>query len=74
MPELILKFNLPEEQNEADMATSALNMFCAIHDFKNDLRSKLKHGNYTDEEYKIYEEINESFNTILEEHNVLKFF
>lgn len=74
MPELILKFNLPEEQTEADMATSALGLFSAIHDFKNELRGKLKHGNYTDDEYAILDQLNDLFHEILENNNISKLF
>lgn len=74
MPELILKFNLPEEQTEADMATNATGLFSAIHDFKNELRGKLKHGNYTDEEYAILENLSNSFYEMLENNNVSKLF
>lgn len=74
MPELILKFNLPEEQTEADMATNAIGLFSAIHDFKNELRSKLKHGNYTDEEHAILDSLSDLFYEILENNNVSKLF
>ncbi len=74
MPELILKFNLPDEQTEADIATNSTGLYSAIHDFKNELRGKLKHGNYTEEEYAILESISDSFHEMLENNNVLKLF
>ena len=74
MPELILKFNLPEEQAEADIATNAIGLFSAIHEFKNELRGKLKHGDYTDEEYAILEKISDLFYEMLENNNISKLF
>lgn len=74
MPELILKFNLPEEQNEADITTSAMGMFSAIHYFKEELRSRLEHGNFNDKEREFLDSISELFYEALDDNNVLKLF
>ena len=74
MAELTLKFNLPEESEAADITLAANSMHSAIFDFKQDLRSKLKHGEYKDDVYDMLEEISELFYKHLEDNNVLKLF
>jgi len=74
MPELILKFNLPEDGEAADIAIGASGMHSAIWNFKQELRSKLKHGDYKGKEYDLLEEINELFIKELDDNNVLKLF
>lgn len=74
MPELILKFNLPDESDAADIAVNAGGMHNAIWNFKQDIRNRLKHGNYTDKEYVLLEEINETLLKELDDNNVLKLF
>jgi len=74
MPELILKFNLPEENEASEIAVNAGGMHNAIWNFKQDIRNKLKHGNYTDKEYDLLEEINELLIKHLDDNNVLKLF
>jgi len=43
MPKLILEFNLPEEQYEADIANKAMDLRCLVNDLENILRSASKH-------------------------------
>ena len=74
MPELILKFNLPDESDAADITVNADGMHNAIWNFKQELRSKLKHGSYKGKEYDLLEEINELFIKELDDNNVLKLF
>lgn len=74
MSELILKFNLPEEQDEANNAVAAGDMLSALLDFKQKLRSKLKYGSYTGKEYELLEEISELFNSNLEENGIHRLF
>jgi hypothetical protein len=74
MAELTLKFNLPEDSEEAKITLAAGDMHCAIWGFKQDLRSKLKHGEYKDEVYEMLDEISELFHQHLIDHNVIKLF
>lgn len=74
MSELTLKFNLPEEQSEADIAAGAQGMHNAICELKQNLRSKLKHGDYIEKEYKLIKEINDFLINELDSNNVLKLF
>jgi len=74
MPELILKFNLPEEYTESNIAIGAQGMHSAIWALKQNLRGKLKHGQYTECEFKLLEEINDFLNGELDDNNVTKLF
>lgn len=74
MPELTLKFNLPEESEDANIAMGAQGMHSAIFEFKQELRNRIKHGQYSGGEYKLLEEINELFIKELDDCNVLKLF
>lgn len=74
MSELILKFNLPEEQEEANIVLSASGMHNTIWNFRQELRNKIKYGNHTEEEDKILEEIKDLLNNELENNNVLNLF
>jgi hypothetical protein len=44
MPEIILKFTLPEEQAEAKLAQTGPGLFGVVWDLDQQLRSWLKHG------------------------------
>lgn len=72
--EIIIKFNIPEDGEDAKIFLAARNMYSAIWDFKQELRAKLKHGEYGDETYKILEELSELFHKNLDENEVSNFF
>lgn len=74
MSELILKFNLPKESEEAKITFGANGMHSAIWNFKEELRKKIKHGNYSDKEEALLEEINKLFIEELDDNDVLKLF
>ena len=40
----ILKFNLPEENQEFELATKASKMYCTLWEFDQWLRSEIKYG------------------------------
>jgi len=67
----ILEFNLPEDEVEFRQAVDAGNMHCVLFDFSQHLRQKLKYGNLSEQEAKIYEEIKSEFLEIMDEHNVI---
>ena len=54
-----LTFDLPEEQEEFELASNAVNYSIALSDIDNYLRSKIKYADLTEEQYKVYEEIRE---------------
>jgi len=59
----ILEFNLPEEQEEHELAVNAYKLVSAISDLDNHCRSALKHGH----NYKTPEEVLEAVREQLSE-------
>jgi len=74
MSEIIIKFNLPEDFEDSKVTLAAADMHSAIWDFKQDLRSKIKHGEYSGDAYKMLDEINELFNQYLVDNNIMGLF
>jgi len=66
----ILEFNLPEEDEEFKQAVKAGDMHCAIFEFSQYLRKKLKYEDLSEQETKTYENVQAEFLGILEEYNV----
>ena len=66
----ILEFNLPEEDAEFKQAANAGDMYCAIFEFSQYLRKKLKYEDLSEQEARIYENVKAEFLGILEEYNV----
>lgn len=67
----ILEFNLPEEEAEFKQAANAGDMYCAIFEFSQYLRKKLKYEDLSEQEIKTYEEVKAEFLEIMDEHNVI---
>ncbi len=51
MPTATLTFQLPEETEEFETANKAAKVSCAIHEYDNYLRARLKYETLTDEVY-----------------------
>jgi len=66
----ILKFDLPEEREEFELASNAVNYSIVLSDIDNYLRSKIKHTDLTDEQYKVYEEIREQLWNYINENGI----
>jgi hypothetical protein len=68
----ILEFNLPEDQNEYQMANDASNMFIALWDMSQWLRKQTKHipDNMSDIELNTLEKCREEFIYVLERNNI----
>lgn len=68
----ILKFKLPDDQSEYDMAVNAPKMYNALWQIKQLLRSKLKYNpdSLTDIELKQWEIIQDEFYVILDNKNL----
>lgn len=62
----ILEFNLPEEQEEHQIALDGISYRCALSELSNYLRSKIKYEEHTEEQYAVYEEIRSELYKILE--------
>jgi hypothetical protein len=54
-----LEFNLPEESEEFELARNGAKLSCAVSDFQNYLRSKIKYDELSDEQLAVYEEVRE---------------
>ena len=65
-----LTFNLPEDQAEFDLATQGGNMYAALWDISQELRTLWKYEELSEEEWKIVERIRESFYDILQKNNI----
>jgi len=65
-----LIFNLPEEQEEFEMASNAIKYSIVLSDIDNYLRSKIKYTDLTDEQYKVYEEVREQLWNYLNEEGI----
>jgi len=64
----ILKYNLPEEQEEFDIANKGWKYRSALIEIDEYLRSKIKYDeSLTDEQYKVYEDTRTKFWEILNE-------
>ena len=68
----ILEFELPDDQEEYEMAVDAPKMYSALWDIKQLIRSKLKYNpdSLTDIELKQWEIIQDEFYCILDNHNL----
>lgn len=66
----ILEFNLPEEKSDFDLCNQATSLHCALWDFSQFLRGKIKYEDLTEEQHAIYEEVRAKFYEILNDHNV----
>jgi uncharacterized protein (DUF2252 family) len=65
-----LTFNLPDDKYDYDVCNQAYNCNRALNQIKNEIRSKLKHGNLSDEEYAFWESLNSFFYDTLNENEV----
>jgi hypothetical protein len=68
----ILEFNLPEDQNEYQMANDASNMFIALWDMSQWLRKQTKHipDNMSDIELNTLEKCRKEFINVLINNNI----
>jgi len=68
----ILEFNLPEEQEEFELANKGPSYSIALYDLDMFLRSKIKYppDTVTDQELAIYEEIRSKLHEIANDHQV----
>lgn len=70
MAKATLEFNLPEENSEHLMAVKALDFYVTLWDIKDHLRSKLKHGDLKENQYEVYEEIQDLLSSLMSERNI----
>lgn len=68
----ILKYDLPEEREEYDIAMHGVDYMLVLHDLSNFLRSKTKYNpeNESDEAMEIYDKVREELYRLLNSHGV----
>lgn len=62
MRKVTLTFELPDDYDLALVALKAGEIITGIDDFRQYLRTEIKHGNYTDKEYELLEKVRDKFN------------
>lgn len=69
MPKVILEYNIPEEQDEFDLAYNGARLAVIVEDFDEYLRRKLKYesDSLTEEQYKLYQEIRDKLTELRNE-------
>ena len=65
-----LEFNLPDDQNEFDLAIQGSKMYLALWDISQELRTLWKYEELSDEEWKMVERIRDKFYEILDENQI----
>lgn len=65
-----LEFNLPEDREELKLAMNAASYYVALVDLQDLIRARLKYGNPSEAELKIYEELRDDFHRILSNHDL----
>jgi len=63
-------FNLPEDQAEFDFATQGSNMYSALWDISQELRTLWKYEELKQEEWDMVERIRNKFFEILDDHQI----
>jgi hypothetical protein len=66
----ILKFNLPEENDEFLNATQGANMRYVLSNFDEWLRTKVKYEDLNDDQFKVYQGCRDHLRTLLYEENI----
>ena len=67
----ILKFDLPDEEINFDMANNAVNYYSSLMEFDNYIRNQIKYGEkYNKKEMILLENVRAEFITICQEYNV----
>lgn len=70
MAKIKMTFNLPEDQAEFDFAIQGSNMYSALWDISQELRTLWKYEELSEEEWKIVERIRNKFYEILDENQI----
>ncbi len=65
-----LEFNLPDDQNEFDLAVQGSKMYVALWDISQELRTLWKYEELSEEEWKMVERIRDKFYDILNDHQI----
>ena len=70
--EAILKFNLPEETNDFELAVNAVKMYSIIWSLDQWLRTNTKYAsdNISSDTYKAYEQCREKLHELMTDYNI----
>ena len=70
--EAILKFNLPEETSDFELAVNAVKMYSIIWSLDQWLRTNTKYAsdNISSDTYKAYEQCREKLHELMSEYNI----
>jgi hypothetical protein len=68
----ILEFNLPEDQQEYDLANNALNFWRVLYEIDQELRAKTKYAadDLPQDKYDAYQEIRDKLHELMRESHV----
>lgn len=68
----ILKFYLPDDQQEYDLANNGLNFWRVLYELDQDLRSKTKYASddLPKDKYDAYQEIRDKLHELMTENNI----
>jgi hypothetical protein len=68
----ILEFNLPEDQQDFDLATKGMEFWSVLWELDQDLRSKTKYASddLPKDKYDAYEEIRDMIRELMSENNI----
>jgi len=68
----ILEFNLPEDQQDFDLATKGMQFWSVLWELDQDLRSKTKYASddLPKDKYDAYEEIRDMIRELMSENNI----
>jgi hypothetical protein len=65
-----LEFNLPEDQHEYDLVVTASQMFNALWEISQELRSICKYEELSEKEWEMADKIRDKFFEILNDNNI----
>jgi hypothetical protein len=66
-----IEFNLPDDQNEYELANNASKWYSICWDIKQEIRKNLKYNDkLTEEEYKIYEQLYDKLHELLNDNGL----
>jgi hypothetical protein len=68
----ILEFNLPDDDQEYNLANNAYNFWRILYELDQELRTKTKYSpdDMTDDDYDAYQQIREKLHELMTENNV----
>ena len=68
----ILEFNLPDDQQDFEMASNAMKFWSVLYELDQDLRAKTKYASddLPQDKYDAYQEVRESLRELMSENNI----